>query len=196
MRSTSRSSANAAGGPEVSSGSIPDADLIIVGYLSCPTGPDHAFLGAVLITDHRTRPLQFAYVAPVRPTTIQRILYGSTLSEHVKVDIIIKKLFSDGVSYEPHVLFVDSADLLAARRVVSVPVAHLFRPREPQNCAAGLSTLQYDTGGNGTDQELIGQVLARLEPSGVDLVAPFERVGEALTETLKDSSRTRRGREG
>jgi hypothetical protein len=89
-------------------------DLILC-YLQCPTDAAGAFLGAILLTDYRARPQHYAYVQPVKPTKMQRILYGTTLDEHIKVDVIAKKLW-EGLPTKPDVLFVDSADLLSPAR--------------------------------------------------------------------------------
>src|SRR2546430_2115943 len=61
-------------------------------YVYCATDQAGGYLGAVLLTDFLTRPQYFAYVEPVRPTQIQRILYGPTLPEHISVDVITAKL--------------------------------------------------------------------------------------------------------
>ena len=46
----------------------------ILGYLACPQDAASGFIGALLITDARSRPLHFAYVSPIRPTAMQRLL--------------------------------------------------------------------------------------------------------------------------
>jgi len=155
----------------------------ILGYLACPQDAASGFIGALLITDARARPLHFAYVTPIRPTTMQRILYGATLAEHVKIDVIAMTLMQ-GVPVVPTVLFVDAPDLISVRRVVDLPTALLTRNTEPQPGTSSLSTLKYDTGTNHEDQEVIGQVLAELEP-WIDLVEPFTRLREAMKEALK-----------
>ena len=63
---------------------------LILAYLSCPYDAAKSFIGALLITDATGRPLHFTYVSPVRPTTMQRLLYGKTLTEHTKVDVITR----------------------------------------------------------------------------------------------------------
>lgn len=155
----------------------------ILGYLACPQDAASGFLGALLITDARARPLHFAYVSPIRPTAMQRLLYGATLIEHVKIDVIAKTLMQ-GVAVVPTVLFVDAPDLVAVRRAVGLPTAFLVKNTEPQSGASNLSTLKYDTGANSEDQEIIGQVLAELEPR-IDLIEPFTRLREAMKEALK-----------
>ncbi|HUT61912.1 MAG TPA: hypothetical protein VNA25_29085 [Phycisphaerae bacterium] len=155
----------------------------ILGYLACPQDAASGFLGALLITDARARPLHFAYVSPIRPTAMQRLLYGATLIEHVKIDVIAKTLMQ-GAAVVPTVLFVDAPDLVAVRRVVGLPTAFLVKNTEAQSGSSNISTLKYDTGANSEDQEIIGQVLAELEP-WIDLVEPFTRLREAMKEALK-----------
>lgn len=154
-------------------------------YLSCPPGPDKNFLGGLLITDARSRPLHFGYVAPVRPTPIQRLLYGGTLPEHVRVDVIAKKLFSDGVPVVPDVLFVDDRQLLAARRVFMIPTAVLERRPTGGDSSNSLSTVQYTVDQHSGDDDSVGRVLADLEQA-IDLIEPFNRIREALKEALKE----------
>ena len=156
-------------------------ESVTLGYLSCPQTADKGFAGALLVTDYGTRPLHFAYVAPIRPTAMQRILYGRTLSEHTKVLVIARKLLTDGLSVIPSVLFVDAADLIVARRFTKWPVARLSKGTQD---ASSLSTLQYDTGGNSQDASAVGRIVASLEAS-VDLLDPFARLREALKEALK-----------
>lgn len=165
-------------------GEIPDAENIVLGYLSCPTDTAGGFVGALLITDYRTRPLQFAHVPPVRPTKMQRILYRSTLSEHVKIDCIAKKLFFDGVSCDAHIVFVDDAALLSARRLVDTPVAHLCRSASSATGEKMSAQIRYNTGGNQADYQTVETIVSRIDPS-IDLLEPFDRILDALKEVLK-----------
>jgi len=153
----------------------------ILSYLICPRDAAGAFRGALMLTDARVRPLHFAFVSPIRPTKIQRILYGPTLDEHVSVDVIGKKLLAD-LPVVPDVLLVDTQELIAVRRIADMPTA--FLKRADGDGAGSLSSLQYDAGTNVDDQEAVGQVLASLEMQ-VDLVEPFQRMREALKEAIK-----------
>src|SRR5438128_287211 len=100
-------------------------DLILC-YLVCATDAAGGFLGAILLTDNRARPQHFAFVQPIKPTKLQRILYGSTLEEYIKVDVIAQKLWQ-GIPKKPDLLFVDAAELIAARRVAGVPTAFIAK---------------------------------------------------------------------
>jgi|GEM_PF-1432204 len=162
-------------------------DEWVLAYLICPQDAAKAFLGALLITDARGRPLHFAYVLPVRPTPMQRILYGATLNEHVMVDVIVKNLFGDGLGVKPDVVFVDSDALLNARQIVDTPIARLSRPKETQTDGASLSMFNYETGGRADDQEVVGRIVASLEQQ-IDLLDPFSRMNEALKKALKSEN--------
>jgi len=159
-------------------------DSYTLAYLTCPQDSAKNYLGALLITNSRSHPLHFAYVSPVRPTILQRILYGGTLDEHVKTDVIVKKLFGDGLDIKPNVVFVDSGDLLSARRIINLPVAQLSKKSNSQNDTSSLSAFRFETDGNGNDERFVGKIIARLEQV-IDLYDPFDRMTEALKETLK-----------
>jgi hypothetical protein len=165
---------------------VADAENICLAYLSCPQDGAKGYVGALLLTDARTRPLHFGYVAPVRPTAMQRILYGRTLDAHVKIDVITAKLINDKLSRVPDVLFVDAEELLHARRLLNVPTARLKSDKAQPGTT--LSLYQYDTGDHRQDEEQVGRIVAALEQS-VDLLDPFQRMQDALKEALKESAK-------
>jgi hypothetical protein len=140
----------------------------VLAYLISPQDAAGAFLGALMLTDARVRPLHFSFVSPIRPTKIQRVLYGPTLDEHLKVDVIGSKLLKD-LPLVPDVLLVDTPELVASRRIADIPTAFLTKPNDGAPEPGKLTSLQYDTGSNVEDQEIIGQILASLEMT-VDLV--------------------------
>ncbi len=165
-----------------------DGDGVSLAYLTCPQDAARGFLGAILVTDGRTRPLHFGYVTPIRPTVVQRILYGKTLEVDVKINVIARKLLQEGLTQVPDVVFVDSETLIAARSVFGVPVARLWRRPADAQVGVTISTYLYDTGGNAADERAAGSIVAELEQS-VDLLDPFDRIQEALKEVLKDSGK-------
>ncbi len=164
-------------------GRTEDTSELVLSYLICPQDAAGAFLGALMLTDARVRPLHFSFVAPIRPTKIQRVLYGPTLDEHLKVDVIGSRLLKD-LPLVPDVLLVDTVELVAARRITDIPTAFLTKPSDGEPEPGMLTSLQYDTGSNVEDQEVVGQILASLEMT-VDLVEPFSRMREALKEAIK-----------
>ena len=154
---------------------------LVLCFISCPQDAARNFVGAILVTDASGRPLEFAFVEPVRPSQMQRILYGKTLEEHVRIDVIANKLLQ-GNSNVPDVIFVDADELLPMRRIVQIPVARLSKSDNSGTDSTKLSTLTYSTGGRRDDEELVGQVIGHLEPL-IDLIEPFNRITEALKES-------------
>ena len=45
-------------------------------------------MGAILVTDSDTKPLEFRVTAPIKPTSFQKTLYGDVLLEHILVELI------------------------------------------------------------------------------------------------------------
>lgn len=154
-----------------------DSDHIIC-YLTCPKEKND-FTGAVLLTDTMARPLHFAHVSPVRPTAMQRILYGDTLNEHVKVEVIAKQLLQS-IPKRPSVVFVDTPDLLPVRRVAGVPVAYLSR----NGTSGDEQGVRYATQSSSEDKDAVGTLVEKLD-SRIDFAEPFKRLQDALKETGK-----------
>ncbi len=164
---------------------LPNVEGLILSYLICPQDAGGAFLGALMVTDYRTRPVHFSFASPIRPTKMQRLLYGHTLDEHIRIDVITQRLWKE-LPCRPTVLFVDALELVAARQIAGLPTAFLCKEASSQLEPNKLTPLRYDTAQNIDDQEVIGQILAKLEVS-VDLVDPFARMREALKEAVKSA---------
>ncbi|MFC1636382.1 hypothetical protein ACFL5Z_16255 [Planctomycetota bacterium] len=160
-----------------------DPSELILCYFTCPQDAANAFLGALMLTDYCARPVHYSFVSPVLPTKVQMILYGSILEEHVKIDVIGQKLLKD-IPSVPDVLFVDTQDLIAIRRISNIPTAFLSRNTDSEADPGRITTLAYDTGVNMDDRDIVGRIIASLE-TYVDLVEPFTRMREALKETVK-----------
>lgn len=158
----------------------------ILCYLVCATDAAGGYVGAILLTDNRARPLHFAFVQPVKPTKLQRILYGSTLDEHIKVDVIAHKLWQ-GLPNPPDVLFVDAPDLVLARRITGVPTAFIGKAQDSEANSSSLSILRYDIGPHKKDENFVGEIVVALEGT-CNLLEPFSRIRDALKESLKPNA--------
>ncbi|MEJ2614128.1 MAG: hypothetical protein P8Z35_04155 [Ignavibacteriaceae bacterium] len=49
---------------------------------------DSGIMGAILVTDAETKPLEFRVTAPIKTTNFQKTLYGDVLLEHILVELI------------------------------------------------------------------------------------------------------------
>ena len=74
--------------------------VAFLGYLQFDNGA--SYRGAILVTDDWGKPLEFRCTPPVKPTAVQRTLYGSTLTPHLLVALIAKPLM-DALNEEPAV---------------------------------------------------------------------------------------------
>lgn len=55
---------------------------------------DSGIMGAILITDPDTKPLEFRVTAPIKPTNFQKTLYGDVLKEHILVELVALPLLN------------------------------------------------------------------------------------------------------
>jgi hypothetical protein len=156
---------------------------IVLAYIIFGQDSSNGWTGAVMLTDSRTRPLHFAFATPVKPGTLQKLLYGGTLDEFVKVDVIAKKLIAE-LPRVPDVLFVESPELVAVRRVSKNPVASLTPSQTDESGNNNLSVVRFSTGEYTEDHDRVAPLIDALETSA-NLLDPFARMRDALKEALK-----------
>ena len=154
----------------------------VIAYISCPQDSGRNYLGGILLTDSRTRPLEFAFVSPVKITVMQRLIHGRTLDEAITVDLVAKRLLTEATK-RPDIIFVDSDILLELQRLTKTPVAKLFRETNSASQPTALSTVKFTTSNTGKDGP-VGNAVSTLEPFA-DLIEPFARMTEAIREALK-----------
>ncbi len=87
---------------------------------------DKAIRGALLLTDIDTKPLEFRCTNPIRPTSLQTVLYGTMLQRHVMVELIGVPLFNS-LKQPPSVVLVEDPDLLWLRAKASVPILQVTK---------------------------------------------------------------------
>lgn len=176
-------------------------DQFRLGFLTAVEDAERGYVGGLLITNRFGRPLEFQCTSPVKPNRTQQILYGPTLRPYVLGELIGRTLL-EKVGVKPHLILVETFDLLELRSATSLPVASLL-PRADKK--SGESTKDESNGENReptTDALRLGNEsivfpaahaddlaevakFAKLVPGDADLREPFERVREALVETLR-----------
>ena len=73
----------------------PPATQTTIGFLGYREFDDgKAYRGAILVTDESSKPLEFRCTAPVRPTNLQRTLYGKSLLPHILTELIAVPLIA------------------------------------------------------------------------------------------------------
>lgn len=160
-----------------------------LGFLAAVELPERGFAGGLLVTNHQGRPLEFQCTAPVKPNRTQEILYGPTLVPFILADLIGATLLQK-VSVKPDLVLIESRDLLELRRHIATPVAWLADAATPspeddepsQELTIGRQRLKFHQ----SHQSDRGDIEKRsnLVPKTADLMEPFDRIREALKETM------------
>jgi hypothetical protein len=165
-----------------------------LGYREFENGD--AFRGGILVADEWSKPLEFRCTAPVRPTPLQRTLYGKSLLPHILAELIGEPVINS-LREKPQIIlssvegFFDlrhklSVPLLAVRSLDSKADSEKKSEREPPKTVI----LQSGSGKFGKVEvrahwkfpaDLDGNVEALRDFYGRwDLVEPFNRVHEGL----------------
>jgi hypothetical protein len=178
----------------------------LVGYITVDAR-ENSFRGAALVTDYRGIPTDFRYTEPVRPTKLERILYGSALDIYLKEDIILDNLIS-AIETRPALWLVGDEDLLSPVQKVSklpaVAARSTSRPPMEQSgqceptAEEGVFLLQADnisaplmltvTPDNAPRISQIAAILTDAA-SGMELLEPFTRIEKALASVTESESR-------
>lgn len=95
-----------------------------LGYREFDDG--EAYRSAILVTDEWSKPLEFRCTAPVRPTQLQRTLYGKSLLPHVLTELIAAPLISS-VRERPQLILITDDAYFDVRHKVSTPVIRVAR---------------------------------------------------------------------
>lgn len=85
--------------------------------------------GAALVTDLLTEPLEFRCTSPIRPTKLQKTLWGGRLIGHVAAQLIGKPLvgaLTSGVK----LAVIRKPEFLEVRPLIEIPVVQILRNEE------------------------------------------------------------------
>ena len=104
-----------------------DTNLIFIAVHKFDDGA--SYRGALLATDDNTTPLEFRCTNAIKPTQLQKTLYGNILDEHILVELIAKPLF-DAATQIPRIVIITDPLLLNFREKVSIPVVLLEKESE------------------------------------------------------------------
>jgi len=178
---------------------VPDAGFVVFLDL-LPTKTGTGFVGAALVTDFHGVPVEFRCTHPVKPTDIQKQLYGSTLEGYIGVELCGKPLLKS-VENRPRVAFVRTETLLGIRDASSPPV--LFPQRtgdvlRVEPTGAGETTeakvqpfqpvIVRVNGAFPSDlhdaKDVVEEVFENLDP-----LEPFERIAKAIDALSKQDPR-------
>jgi len=165
------------------SNSDPQAQFRL-GFLAAVEDAERGVVGGLLVTNRFGRPLEFQCTTPVKPNRTQEILYGPTLRPFLLAEVIGRTLV-DKVSVKPHLVLTESSELLELRTHIDIPVASLVVEQSEDEIGLPLGQQRLLFHGDFEDDPRQIQQRAKQVPDTADLKEPFERIREALAETLK-----------
>ena len=168
-------------------------ELLTLGFLGTHRFENGAAIrGAMLITDTKTKPLEFRVTAPIRPQRFQEILYGELLNEHVSIELIGLPLLN-ALQQKPDLIIVRDILFLGLNTGQEIPTVLLLKEDEPL-IKRGTSTRPLNPQESGrapvkictSDQfePTLDQMAQRLQLVFVDrdLIEPFERLERACSD--------------
>jgi hypothetical protein len=152
-----------------------------------------SYLGGYLVTNLWGRPLEFRLSTAVQPNKVQQILYSHTLEGYVCGEVIGKTLF-DRTAAAAQVILTDTFDALGLRRTIDVPVVWVAPTSDARAAELTESGVQVRpaVGQRGPlfahpdfphDVPRLRELFERLQ--GLDVVEPFVRIRDAITEARK-----------
>jgi len=180
---------------------------LLLGFLSlCETSNHDGYLGAILVTDLQGIPQEFRCTHPVKPTTLQKPLYGGTLESYVGVNLCGIPLI-ESIQNKPSLIVVNKDFLLGVRTGSGTPTVFIRRAgeaieiktfgdsqgkskRERIDCPTGrfqpvVITPHYDySDDTNSAREMLERVFTYLDP-----IEPFERMTKAIEVLGKQDKR-------
>lgn len=167
------------------------------------TVKEDGFIAALMVTDNRGYPLEFRATTPVRPSLVQKTLYGKQLEHYVGIELCGETLLRHS-SRKPRMVLVPDRRLLDIADKAGVNVAAIWRAGEALRPESEDSEVTHGTikapgspfqplvyEGRFRDADSERDTIACLEDCAgrFDLVEVFERMRAALQLLAKEDPR-------
>ncbi|MEM7811290.1 MAG: hypothetical protein AAF532_07430 [Planctomycetota bacterium] len=162
-----------------------DADHCAIGFLTTIDLPGGGHVGGLLVTNRFGRPLEFQCTTPVKPDKTQQILFGATLRPYVLGEVIGKTLL-DKATVKPDVVLTDDDAVLDVRDHAKAPTGRVLNDGDGP-ARVGRQTVRVHAAHAGDEASIASRT--RSVPESADMLEPFERVREALRETVEAGAR-------
>jgi hypothetical protein len=154
------------------------------------------YLGGYLVTNSWGRPLEFRVSSAVQPNRVQQILYGASLPAYLYGELIGKTLV-EKTATSAAIIFTDRQAVMELRNSVAAPIVWLAAgetaPEQSGivvNPATAIRPALVTSPHFATDVPGIESILEQIG-AGFDLLEPFSRVREAMTEARKMGATSR-----
>lgn len=187
----------------------PDEQESLLGFLGLyQTANQDGFLGALLITDRHGVPKEFRCTHPVKPTSVQKPLYGDALRPYIGVELCGNRLI-ESTELKPTLIFVNEDFLVRTRVKSQCPVVFVrragetleIRPQSDEEVAPNKVRLECPGGRFqpitvSPHPEYADDVYSAMEEVErvfpyLDPTEPFDRIRQAIDVLAKQDARFR-----
>lgn len=162
---------------------------------------DSFFIGAVLVTDVRGLPMEFRCTQPIKPTNLQKSLYGKNLIRYIALELCGNQLINS-LSLKKDLKFIvtGNMDMVWIRRADGCPVVYLrtMGNDSESDVETGqrnkiLSTViedfvVYAHPSYPNDMEE-AKAYIRLLSQSFDITDPFDRIAKAVKVLIQEDPR-------
>ncbi|HPE69633.1 MAG TPA: hypothetical protein P5560_09350 [Thermotogota bacterium] len=163
----------------------------VLAYLSVIKERDDKYIGGILATDGYGIPLEFKYSEPLKPTGLQKILYGNSIEKFLVVDTIGKRLLLN-LQEKPRIILAGDIRLLELQTKFSM--VHLIpKTSETQQQQGDIDSHAFSDDEMGafrviSHSPLTADEFQLLEKVSreMDVMEPFSRLKEALQYVCSD----------
>lgn len=91
-----------------------------IGYFKI-YGESDEYAGGIMIADERGIPIEFKYTEPVKPTKVQKVLYGDVLDKYLREEVIMSNLVGK-VENHPDIYIIDDVENIYLKNIVKEEV--------------------------------------------------------------------------
>jgi hypothetical protein len=158
-------------------------------FLAAITAAD-GVRAAALVTDQRTRPVEFRVTEPLSIGSLQRVLYGASLDDEMLGELCAQPLLS-ALRESFDCVLVREQGLLGLQSLLEVPVIWIGRDESSDESAASGKVVMGYHGVRDSDALARVREVLRQVADHHDLLEPFERIDGALTELRRELPLTR-----
>ncbi|MEZ4730223.1 MAG: hypothetical protein R3E79_24095 [Caldilineaceae bacterium] len=135
-----------------------------------------AIIGALLVLNEVGKPEEFRVTLPVKPTLIQRQLYGESLLPHVGIELCGKPLV-DMLKTVPDLLVINPIQLLGLAEAITVPTVYVERAGES-------FVVNVPSATEGAKKQKVQSASGRFEPLSVSYPTTYNQADCASAATL------------
>lgn len=141
------------------------------------TSDGKGYLGALLVTDELGMPQEFRVTFPVKPTVLQKQLYGESLLIHIGVTLCGCPLYKS-LKSNPELLIVSDEQFLPIADSVDCHLAYLERLGESFKVSEG------DEHDDAEQNHQLHSGSGRFQPLGVSYPDKYDEERRAITKTM------------